>query len=333
MRWGKKPVCPHCGGTQVTKRTRKFFFRCRNKACKKDFTVLFGTIFEASKLELPKWFTLIGMMLNARKGMSAMQIQRNLGCTYKTAWYSAMRVRCAMIDEISMLEGIVEMDEAYIGGKPRHRNSPDNKATLSRLETKRGRGTKKVAVVGIVEREGKKRVVTEVAGRLTTKNMLELLRKYVNTEKSIMMTDDARFYARFENEIQHLIINHSKKKYVEGIIHTNTIEGFWSIVKNGIRGEFHVLSRKYLPFYLAEFSYKYNRRNTKETAFEETIENAVADDKCLVDYKPKCDVPEIENSKKAGKKICEKPKPKRVKRKPVKKKKTKPKKKKKARKK
>ncbi len=272
---------------------------------------MYGTIFESSKLPLQKWFMLIALMLNARKGVSSMELHRHLGVTYKTAWYSAMRVRCAMIDETILLEGIVEMDEAYIGGKPRKRNAPDNQATLSTVTTvKRGRGTKKVPVVGIVEREGEKRVVTEVADRLTTKNMLELLKKYVNTEKSVMMTDDARFYNRFESEIQHLIINHSKGKYVDGIIHTNTIEGFWSIVKNGIRGEYHALSKKYLPFYLAEWSYKYNRRSDakKAAAFEETIENAVVEEKPMVDYKPKGEVEGIVYRKEAGKEDAEKPK-------------------------
>lgn len=299
VRWNGHPVCPHCESDRITQRSnRKGYYHCNN--CNKDFTVLMGTIFEASKLKLPKWFMLIGMMLNARKGMSAMQISRNLGVTYKTAWYSAMRVRCAMIDQVDMLEGILEMDEAYLGGKPRHRNSPENVATLSSLVTepkksKRGRGTNKVAVVGIVEREGKKRVVTEVAGKLNSKEMLNLLRKYVNEEKSVMMTDDARFYKKFDEEIQHLIINHSAKKYVDGIIHTNTIEGFWSIIKNGIRGEYHVLSKKYLPFYLAEWTYKYNRRSKddKSEAFEQTIQNTVLDDKCLVEYKPKGDVRQI----------------------------------------
>lgn len=308
LRWNGTPICPHCESINVKKRSgRKFYYHC-NK-CKKDFTVLYGTIFESSKLPLEKWFMLIGLMLNARKGISAMEIHRNLGVTYKTAWYSAMRVRCAMIDEVGMLEGIVEMDEAYLGGKPRHRSAPSNKATLSNLTFKRGRGTKKVPIVGMVERGKRGRVVTEVAGKLNTKSMLELLHKYVNTEKTIMMTDDARFYHKFENELQHLIINHSKKQYVNGIIHTNTIEGFWSIVKNGIRGEFHVLSRKYLPFYLAEFAYKYNRRDKeqKAVAFEETVSNAVTDDKCLTDYKPKGDVSEIAYGEKAREEPTSKP--------------------------
>ena len=114
VRWDGEPECPHCESTRVKRRrTRKHFFHCNS--CNKDFTVLYGTIFEDSKLELPKWFMLIQMMLNARKGISAMELKRQLGLTYKTAWYSAMRVRCAMIDETPLLEGIVEADEAYIG--------------------------------------------------------------------------------------------------------------------------------------------------------------------------------------------------------------------------
>ena len=311
VRWAGKPVCVHCESDNVTKKkSRKFYYRC-NK-CRKDFTVLFGTIFEASKLPLPKWFMLIGLILNARKGISSMELHRHLGVTYKTAWYSAMRVRCAMVDQISLLEGIIEMDEAYIGGKPRKRGKKEgsNVANLSTVTFKRGRGTKKVPVVAIVEREGKKRVVTEVAGRLTSKNMLAMLKKYVNTEKAIAMTDEARFYHQFEKELQHLIVTHSKGEYVRDIVHTNTVEGFFSIIKNGIRGEYYVLSKKYLPFYLAEFAYKYNRRSKedKKEAFGETITNAVNDVKCLVEYKPKGNVEKIAYGDSVWKEAPKKPK-------------------------
>jgi IS1 family transposase len=244
-------------------------------------------------------------MLNARKGISAMQIQRNLGVTYKSAWYSAMRVRCAMIEEIgqNLLEGILEMDEAYLGGKPRKRlvHRKGKIAYLSNLTVKRGRGTKKIPVVGIVEREGKKRVVMEIPERLNTQTMLALLKKYVNTEKSIMMTDEAKFYKKFEEHLQHLIVTHSKGEYTKGIISTNRIENVWSIIKNGIRGEYHVLSRKYLPFYLAEWAYKYNRRFKQKEAFDETMKRAVGDEKCLVKYKPKKSPDEFAYGKKVRK--------------------------------
>lgn len=309
-RWGNKPICPHCQSSNVTPRkSRRFFYHC-NK-CNKDFTVQFGTIFEASKLKLPKWFMLIAMMLNARKGISAKEISRQIGLTYKTAWYTAMRVRCAMIDQVPLLEGILEMDEAYFGGKPRKRNFKANIGALY-VKPKRGRGTKNIPVVGIVEREGSKRVVTEIIGNdeVNSKTMLNMLRKYVNTEKAIMMTDEAKFYNKFDNIIQHLVIKH-KEKYAEGIIHTNTIEGFWSIIKNGIRGEYHVLSRKYLPFYLAEFTYKYNRRFKQDEAFDETIKHATEDEKVMVNYKPKISPDKIAYGKKVGEVTPPKPKPKR----------------------
>ena len=296
VRWGRNPKCPHCQSVSITPRTGYKTPKYHCNGCNKDFTVLIGTIFEGSKMPLQKWFMLIALMLNARKGISSLQISRDLNITYKSAWYSAMRVRCAMLDEADMLEGIVEMDEVYIGGKPRKRNGkkPDeSEANLSSVSTnkpKRGRGADKIKVVGIVERSGKKRVVTQVHETLRSRDLLAMLKRYVKMDSAVVMTDDYKGYIHFEKVIEHHTINHSAKKYVDGEISTNTIEGFWSIIKNGIRGQYHVLSKKYLPFYLAEFSYKYNRRNDKKNNFMETIDNAVTDEKCAVNYKPKKDV-------------------------------------------
>jgi transposase-like protein len=305
VRWHGKPICPHCKSDKITPRAlipkhpagRKRIheeqprnvplYHCNG--CNKDFTVLMGTIFEGSKIPLQKWFLLITLMVNAKKGISAAQISRDLDITYKSAWFSAMRVRCAMLDQADMLNGIVEMDEAYIGGKPRHRNTPEDNsaANLSSLSTKSGRGTKQIPVVGIVERDGKKRVVTKILEGVSSEDLVKLLKRYVNINDAIVMTDGYPGYNAFDKLVQHFSVNHSAKEYVrDGFIHTNTIEGFWSLVKNGIRGQYHVLSKKYLPFYLAEFSYKYNHRNEHDTTFEETIENAVTDKKEMVNYKP-----------------------------------------------
>lgn len=289
-KWGDIPVSPFTGKTNVTKRKGSIYWHCNDT--NKDFTVLNGTIFEASKLELPKWFMLIALMLNAKKGISSAQVSRQIGVTYKTAWYACMRVRCAMVDDGEMLEGIVEMDESYIGGRPRKRGvkvdpSIANLSTVEIDKPKRGRGTDKIPVVGIVEREGKKRVIAKVMDSLTSRDMLAMLKKYVDTDNSVMMTDEFKSYRMFDRYLQHLTVNHSLKEYVkDGVIHTNTIEGFWSIVKGGIKGQYVVLSKKYLPFYMIEFAYKYNNKN-KKSFFDETIEKAVEDDKCLVDYRPK----------------------------------------------
>jgi len=283
----------------VTVDWQKNLWHCND--CNKDSSVLYGTIFEESRLPLPKWFQLIFIMLNARKGISAMQIHRDIGVTYKTAWYSAMRVRCAMLDWGEKLEGIVEMDEAYIGGKPRKRNngkSGDNTADLSNVFTKddkrikRGRGTKKVPIVGIVERKGS--VIAKVMGRLTSKELLDMLKKTVRIEDSSLMTDDYPAYKKMDEIIERFVINHSAKEYARGAVHTNTIEGFWSIIKNGIKGQYHVISKKYLPFYLAEYCYRYNRRQLDtEDAFDETIENTVVSEPEFSDYKPTGDVKNI----------------------------------------
>lgn len=332
VRWGSKPVCVHCRSKNVSPRkNRKHYYHC-NK-CKRDFTVLYGTIFESSKLPLPEWFAVITLMLNARKGISAMNIMRDVGITYKTAWYTAMRVRCAMLDQPTMLEGIVEMDEAYIGGKPRKRNIPDHFANLGYVETddwkkdkwrydkrvfnRAGNGKNKVKVVGIVERgKDKGRVALKVQDRLSGADMLRMLKRYVNINDATVMTDDFKAYKAFDKVLHHYTVNHSNKEYVRHLesikdsIHTNTIEGVWSIIKNGIRGQYHVLSKKYLPFYLAEAAYKYNRRSKSEKnkAFTETIDNAVTDKKPVVNYKPKGDVRKIVYGEIIRKKRTKKPK-------------------------
>lgn len=315
IRWAGKPCCPHCESLSMTRRKDMITWHCNS--CNTDTSVLYDTIFERSHLPLPKWFQLIFLMLNAKKGISARQLSGDIGCTYKTAWYSAMRVRCAMLDWGKMLEGIVEMDETYVGGKPRKRNTPahtaENTADLSNVYTKwdkrvkRGRGTKKVPIAGIVERKGK--VVAKVMDNLTSRELVAMLKKAVKTKGSTLMTDDFRSYKKMDELIERHVINHSSKEYARGNVHTNTIEGFWSIIKNGIKGQYHVISKKYLPFYLAEYCYRYNRRQlTMSDSFWETVRNAVSNDKCFTDYKPKGDVKRIvypRSKKKKTRSKCE----------------------------
>ncbi len=288
LRWNGNPICPNCNNDSVTKRKREFRFHCNG--CNGNFSVLSGTIFEDTRLPLQKWFILIQIVLNARKGISSKQLSRDLAITYKTAWYCAMRLRCAMIEPINKLTDVVEMDEVYIGGKPRKRNHKikENEAGYSNLFTKvkRGRGADKIKVVGIVQRGKNGRVYTKMMEELSSRNLLAMLKKYVDEDNAALVTDEFKSYKQFDKVLPHFTVNHSKGEYSRNGIHTNTIEGYWSIIKNGIRGQYHVLSKKYLPFYLAEFAYKYNRRSKKDI-FEETIKNAVCDDKCTIYYKPK----------------------------------------------
>lgn len=289
MRWNKKPVCLHCNSTNVKKRVKSMRWHCNS--CNKDFSVLMGTIFEETRLPLPKFFEIMFLMNNAKMGISAAEISRAVGVKYQTAWFTCHKTRCAMIDNELRLEGMVEFDEAYIGGKPRKKNKAyENEANLSKITSKRGRGTNKTPIVGAVEKKGK--VYVKIIEKLTGRNLLAMLRDKVDIDNSIVFTDDFRSYKQFDNAVEHITIKHSEG-YGKGVKTINTIEGFWSILKNGIRGSYRSISKKYLPFYLAEFSYKYNNGHLQKDAFIKLLENAVKDESCLLNYKPKGNPREI----------------------------------------
>ncbi len=301
LRWKNGVFCPHCGVLDhYTKRKQTNIYHCND--CNQDFSVMVGTIFEHSRLPLPKWFFIIMLMLEAKKGISSSQLCRNAEVSYKTAWLAAMRIRCAMIEDIE-LSGTIEGDETYVGGKPKKNYLNDNSNTqLSQIaedptklnisNNKRGRGTSKAKIAGMVERKG--RVILKLMDTFSTATMLAMLKRNVDTTKSTVMTDEAKFYNKFEDYVDHFVIKH-KEEYVNGKIHTNTIEGFWSIVKAGIKGQYRVLSKKYLPFYLAEFAYRYNRRDEHKLIFEDFIEDAVSEEKCMIYYKPIADPREMTN--------------------------------------
>ena len=281
LRWGKDVKCPYCDSKRITKaKSHKTRHSCRN--CKTSFSVFVDTIFEDTRLPLPTWFVIIGLMLNNKSGLSAKEIQRNTGVTYKTAYYTAMRVRIGMLMDNTELSGIIEMDEAYFGGKPRKSNKRKNEATLSSVTPKRGRGTKKVSVVGAVERKGK--IKTKVIEKLTKRNLLYMLKRYAKESDSILITDGFKSYKSLDKYIEHLVINHSKQ-FSKGITHINTIEGFWGYIKNGIKGNYKSVSPKYLPFYLVEYEWKYNHRNYKGNEFELYLMNALNQEKELEYWK------------------------------------------------
>ena len=286
LRWGMSKKCPHCGSDKIRHYAVEKRYVCNN--CLKKFSLANGTMFEHSRYPLTDWFKVIVLILNAKQGISAKNIMANMNCSYKTAWYLAMRVRCAMIEQDIQLQNIVEFDEAYVGGKPRkiNKNEDSNVANLSSVTNKRGRGTNKTPIVGVVERNGD--VVLQVTERLTSKFLLVMLQSHVKTDNAIVMTDDFKSYTKFDDLVQHLTINHSKKQFSNGIVHVNTIEGFWAILKNSIRGNYIAISKKYLPFYLVQAQYIYNRRNATYDVFEEFLKHAVQIDKndYLNYYKP-----------------------------------------------
>ena len=282
-RWGKQVTCPYCKDAEhISNADHRY--HCNN--CKKSFSVTVGTSFEELKLPLPDLFLTVGLMLNSPQGISAMVLSRNTGLPYKTAWYTAMRIRCGMVESINNMRGTIEMDEMYVGGKPKKLRTTSNSPVISTVESeapKRGRGTSRIKVAGMVERDG--RVITHIMDTFNSYNMLQMLRRHVDEDKSVVMTDEARFYNALDAEVRHKTIKH-KETYVKGKTHINTIEGFWSTIKNGIKGNYRVISPKYLPFYLTEFCYKYNRRKKKADPIMAFFKNALSHANCFADYKP-----------------------------------------------
>jgi transposase-like protein len=284
LRWGKTVKCPFCekNKARVVDSPKKRYI-CTD--CKKQFSVFTDTIFEGTLIDLPIWFQTIALTLNAKSGIAAKEIQRNMGMTYKTAYYMGMRLRIGMLQPDTALNGIIEMDESYFGGKQRIvKGVPENEPNLSTIALKRGRGTNKISVAGMVQRKGK--VKTKVIEKLTKRNLLAMLKQYAKKENSILVTDGFKSYSDLDNYIDRLKINHSKS-FSKGIVHINTIEGFWSYVKNGIKGSYKAISKKYLPLYLIEYEWKFNHRNFRGNEFEAFLKNALQQDKELEYWKAK----------------------------------------------
>lgn len=254
LRWPNGAACPHCGGDDPYKLTpkptskrpgRKGLWKCR--ACRKQFTVTVGTIFEHSHVPISKWLLAIQLLAASKKGMSAHQLHRLLGVTYRAAWFMGHRLREAMKQEPMQLTGIVEADETYIGAPRRRRvgrPGPND-------------GTK-TPVLALVERGGRVRAFT--LDRVTGQNIQDVIRREVSLDAH-MMTDELHVYhALTMGYRKHDTIRHKDQKYVNGIIHTNTVEGFFGLLKRGLIGSFHHVSKGHLARYVDEFSFRYNAR-------------------------------------------------------------------------
>ena len=264
VRWNGRPVCPYCTSDRVTHAKADWRLHCN--ACNTSFSATVNTIFHHTHLDLQKWFLAIALMLNAKKGISARQLARDIEVNKNTAWYLNMRIRRAMADgaERALLTGICEMDETYIGGKPR-KGGP-------RLT--RGRGTKKHAVVGIMERGGEVRAqVAKRENGLTGKRMATMIRQNINVAKATVYTDEFSAYIRLNTFVRHESVNH-KEWYVDGQCHTNGIESFWALIKRGIVGQYHRVSFGHLPQYINEFTYRFNNRKRADV-FDRTLCRAV----------------------------------------------------------
>jgi len=262
VRWHGKPVCPYCKSEAVCRHASgdRAMHRWQCQDCHRAFSATVGTIFHGTHMPLRDWFLVLALMLNAKKSASSHQIARDIGRRQPTVWSMMHRIRVAMEHDqfhSELLHGIVEADETYVGGKPRKGNKREDDTP-----NKRGRGTKKTPVIGIVERGG--RVIAKPAdpGDMSAKGLAKFITKFVSTAGTLLITDEFGGYVGMSNLMKHATINHSVA-YADGLTHTNTIEGFWSLVKRAWYGQHHQYSRKYMPLYIGEAAYKYNHRSTK----------------------------------------------------------------------
>jgi transposase-like protein len=261
VRWKGKPVCPYCGSDRATSAPAEQRYHCNN--CKTSFSVTVGTIFHHTHLPLQKWLLAVSIVLNAKKGLSARQLARDLEVHRNTGWRMGMQIRKAMAEreQRELLSGVVEMDETYIGGKPRKGNTGSGSQDGGN-KSRRGRGTTKTPVVGIVERHGRVVAMAVEKSELNAPSLTSLYSRFVDAAASIVMTDEYQGYRGLKAITRHYAVNH-QVSYVVGDTHTNTIEGFWALVKRSIYGQHHHYSHKWANHYISETAYKYNnRKNT-----------------------------------------------------------------------
>jgi transposase-like protein len=264
IRWPNGPICPHCGSKESVRlqgeSTRPGLLKCKAKECRKQFTVTIGSIFEDSHISCRQWIMAFHLMVSSKKGISALQLQRNLGLgSYRTAWHLAHRIREAMKKEplASMLQGIVEADETYVGGKPRPGTGPH----------KTGFGTKKKPVMVLVERDGKS--VVKHLERVDSKSLKGTIEANV-AKSAIIMTDELGLYRGLNKtfagheKVRHGIRQYAKRLKDGLVVHTNTAESFFALLKRGHMGAFHQMSKKHLHRYCNEFGFRWDHRHVTD---------------------------------------------------------------------
>ncbi|HXX76205.1 MAG TPA: IS1595 family transposase [Nitrospiraceae bacterium] len=255
MRWPNGPVCPRCNSMRYGFLKSRSVWQC--KECRKQYTAKLGTIFEDSPIPLEKWFCALWLLVNAKNGISSYEVARALGVTQKTAWFMMHRLRLALqkgsLDR--KLMGDVEVDETYIGGEARnmHRDK--------QIKMKRQEGfLRKAVVVGMLERKGEVRA--EVINRATSDWLKSMIKKHI-VPGSNLYSDQWRGYLNAGKEYAHKVINHAEA-YVQGNIHTNSIESFWSLLKRGIKGTYVSVEPFHLFRYLDEQSFRFNTRKDND---------------------------------------------------------------------
>ncbi|MGP8217814.1 MAG: IS1595 family transposase [Bacteroidia bacterium] len=306
IRWDNKIVCPYCKHTSVSDYDELHRHKCYN--CRNSFSVTVNTQLHHTRVPLKLWLFAFSLITDAKKGISTLQLQRNLKLDgkpmdYKTVHRMHMKIRELMAMEINktdQLDGIVEIDETYIGGKLRlgekalkqykpQKREPVLDAQIAELKEKgvnfkrgkgskanydlgsQGRNPKHIPVIGIVQRNGD--VVAEVMRTIAHDKLRDMVKEYVDEDNATLVSDSAKYYVKMDKIIDHIAINHKKMYSYKGV-NTNSIESFWAIIKRGIMGQYHHVSAKHLPEYIAEFVFKYNNRKTT-TMFQTLVENSM----------------------------------------------------------
>ncbi len=277
---GEHAYCPNCEQERIFKRyetaQQRQSWTCT--ACAHRLHPTAGTIYHKSSTSLHLWFYATYLMASTRCGISAKQLERELGVTYKTAWRMAYLIRNVLMNQsdVTELSGKVEMDETYVGGRPRYKQGQAPKDQWGR--GKKGRRpathpTQKTAVLGAVERGGRIRAVVAPASLSNVNSLVGHV-----LPASTVFTDEARLYDGLKRKgYQHRRIQHAEKIYVSGDVHTNTIEGFWALTKNGIRGVYHSVSAKHLQGYLNEYAWRYSHRHDAKPMVEKLLLRAATD--------------------------------------------------------
>jgi transposase-like protein len=269
LRWPEGVTCPRCNDRRVSRMKQYARYEC--VGCQYQFTVTSGTILHDSHLPLPIWFLAVLLMCEAKKGMSAMQLKRTLWGehkgSYKTAWYLCHRIRAAMASaDKPMMDGVIEMDETYVGGQARggYRGRAKNNKEI---------------VIGIRKRGGDLRFFR--AEDVKSDTLANFIRENISEDVDVILTDDFKAYPpameKAGHAPKHLSINHSKRVYVDGMIHTNTVESAFSLLKRGIIGTWHKISAKHLAAYLEEMTFRFNRRGRSDL-FVDTLRHMVTAD-------------------------------------------------------
>lgn len=252
MRWADgKAICPDCEGTEHYYLATRRVWKC--KLCGRQFSVKVGTIFEDSPLSLSKWLPAVWLLANSKNGVSSHELGRALGITQKSAWFMLHRIRLAMqAGSLDKLTGIVEIDETYVGGIAKNMHAKDRRERITG-----GGGVDKIAVIGALKRGGEVRA--EIIDDLSSKGLQGYVRENVKDD-SMVFTDSASAYKGLRWNFEHGATDHKVGQYVDGIIHTNGIEGFWALLKRSIKGTYISIAPKHLQAYIDERAFAYNNR-------------------------------------------------------------------------